>query len=110
MVRSLDYDSELTLEEANERLKEVKEVFENVKGNYSGRLSIFKRNMKSEDIKILAECSGVLLPLTHKESVQKEVREAESLEGTVLYVAGRLHQEILHYMMRFKNTGVKILK
>ena len=48
MVKPLQYNSSLSLEEAEERIKEVKEGFENVKSHYSGLITQFKRKMKEE--------------------------------------------------------------
>jgi|TARA_Y100000310_G_scaffold112343_1_gene110843 DNA anti-recombination protein RmuC len=38
MIKKLDYKQELTIEEAENRYKEIKEEFEKVKSNYSGFL------------------------------------------------------------------------
>ncbi len=118
MVRPLDYNSGISTQEAKERIKEIEEAFESVKKNYSGFLSRFKKNMGTEDQKTLADCIGVLLPLSQEASVQEEVLQAarEEMEKkthvvttTVHYKTGDLQSRILDYLTRFNNTGVAIL-
>ncbi len=106
MVRPLEYDTGLNLQEAEERYREVRDEFEKVKSHYSGLFGRFKRNLCEEDNKTLADCTGVLLPLGMKASVQDQVRQTQSIEDTLHYQIGQLHWQIMEYLANFKNSGV----
>ena len=114
MVRPLDYNSGINLEEAKERLKEVREAFAGVQKHYSGFWSRFKWNLNAEDNKTLADCVGVLLPLSQEQAVQEEFKRIATdpdndLNQTLSYQSGILSTLIIAYTARFRNTGVKIL-
>jgi predicted transcriptional regulator len=104
MMRALEYNSGLSLEEAEERYKEVKGEFEKVKSNYSGLIKRFKRNINETDNQILTGCIDVLLPLGAEDSVQAQVREAKNLNDTLHYKIGVLNWDINCFLSRFKNT------
>ncbi len=110
MVRELKYNSKLSLDEAEERYKEVRDEFERVKSHYSGLFSRFKKNLRQEDDKILTDCIGVLLPLGVETLVQKQLLQAESKEETLWNKVSLLQYEIMNYLANFKNTGVKRLQ
>ena len=114
MVRPLDYNSGINLEEAKERLKEVREAFAGVKKHYSGFWSRFKWNLNAADNKTLADCVGVLLPLSQERVVQEEFKriaegQDSDLNQTLTYQSGILSTIIIAYAAQFRNTGVKIL-
>lgn len=110
MIRPLEYNSGLSLEEAKERYKEVRCEFEKVKSNYSGLIKKLKRNIDEADNKTLADCIGVLLPLGMEDSVQNQIMQAKSMEDTLHYQIGQLNWQIMDYLADFKNTGVTRLK
>jgi len=112
MVIPLEYTAELSLEQAEERYRKVEAEFTKFKGNYFGLINKFKKRMKEEDIRILAECSGVLLPLQLQSSVQTQVCKVygeKHEEEALLNRIGSLETQILAYLARFKNTGVSIV-
>jgi predicted transcriptional regulator len=106
MVRPLEYNSGLNLQEAEERYREVRDEFDKVKSHYSGLLGRFKRNLREEDKKTLTDCIGVLLPLGMEASVQDQVRQVQSIEDASHYQIGQLSIEIMDYLANFKNTEV----
>jgi len=110
MVRPLKYHSDLSLEESEQRYREIIQEFETVKGHYAGLFSRFKRKMSEDDKKTLADCIGVLLPLSHEASIQQEVVGKEPKKEALFYKLGQLEQDIMIYAARFKNTGVKVFK
>jgi hypothetical protein len=116
MVKPLEYDSGISLEEAMERYKEIEEEFEEVRSYYSNPYSgflgsfrrVFRKNMRREDIKRLSNCFGSLILLSYEKSVQSETGE-KPIEDTLIYKIGNLEFEILEYASQFKNTGIRIL-
>ncbi len=106
MVRPLEYNTGLNLQEAEERYREVRAEFEKVKSHYSGLLGRFKKNLCEGDNKTLVDCTGVLLPLGMEASVQDQVRQTQSIEDTLHYQIGQLNFQIIDYLANFKNTGV----
>ena len=105
MVTELSYDANISLEEALERLSEVQEVF---KGYLLQHDSSKTSSLPSEANRELADCIGVLLPLTHQPSVQKEVLSDAGRRDCVFYRAGELSNQILQYVAGFDNTGVEV--
>ena len=106
MIKPLEYHSGLSLQEAEERFREVRDEFEKVKSHYSGLFGRFKRNLGEEDLKTIADCTGVLLPLGIEASVQDQTRQAQSIESTLHYQIGQLTFQMMDYLANFKNTGV----
>lgn len=106
MVRPLEYNSGLNLQEAEKRYSEVRDEFEKVKSHYSGLFGRFKRNLREVDSKTLADCIGVLLPLGMEVSVQDQIKQAQSIEDTLHNQIGQLNFEIMDYLASFKNTGI----
>ncbi len=98
------------MQEAERRYREVRDEFEKVKSHYSGLFGRFKRNLREVDNKTLDDCTGVLLPLGMEASVQDQVRQAQSIEDTLHYQMGQLNWQILDYLTKFKNTGVRKLQ
>lgn len=110
MVRPLGYNTGLNLQEAEERYRDVRDEFEKVKSHYSGLFGRFKRSLREEDNKTLADCIGVLLPLGTEASVQYQVRQAQSIEDTLHSQIRQLNWQIMNYLANFKNTGVTRLQ
>lgn len=104
-VTPLDYETVLSLEEARYRLEEVEKVVKEVKKKYSGWLSRFKKTIADEDNKLLADCLGVILPLSHQKCVQDEIGTGEFVD-TVFARCSDLQMEIMYFLAKFKNTGV----
>ncbi len=109
MVRPLDYSTQLSLEEAEERLTDIGREFNRVKSHYSGLIGMFKKNMGKRDQEVLADCMGVLLPLSMQRSVQEQIGHLDD-EGTVSHQINENLGEIGMYLARFGNTGVTILE
>jgi len=107
MIKPLEYNSGLNLEEAEERYSEVKDEFEKVKSQYSGLFGIFRRNMKENDQKSLTDSIGVLLPLGMEISVQDQVKQTENFENTLHYQIQQLNSQIMGYLSDFKNTDIE---
>lgn len=107
MIRSLEYNSGLSLQESQERYEEVEAEFERVKRNYSGFFSRFRHNMNEEDQKSLGECIGVLLPLAREEVLRTQKRDWMKEEPLSVKVM-QLNLEIAEYLSRFNNTGVRM--
>lgn len=113
MVRTLEYHSGLSLEEAEERYREVIDEFERVKGRYSGLFGRFFGRLfglREEDQKALTDCLGVLIPLSLEDSVQEQIHQVKPREDTLWYRSERLVYQIVDYFANFKNTGVTRLK
>jgi hypothetical protein len=110
MVRPLDYNTGLTLPEAEERYIEVLNAFNEIKAHYSGFFRRFIRNISKEDEKTLTDCVGVLLPLSLEHSVQSEVTQAQSIEGTLPSKIAQLSMQIMMYAAKFRNTEPTVLK
>lgn len=106
MVRPLEYNTGLNLNEAEERYREINDEFERVKSHYSGFFGRFRRNLREEDDRTLTECMGVLLPLSTEASVQQQIGKTKSIEDTLFYKVGELNGKMLDYLATFKNTGV----
>ena len=113
MVKKLDYNSGLSLDEAQQRYTEIAQEFQAVKGHYESLfrnenfLNRLRRRMSKDDKKTLSDCIGVLLPLSHEASVQQEVVGEEPTKDALFYKLQRLEQDILTYASRFRNTGIK---
>lgn len=103
-MKPLKYGAGLSIQEAEERYKEVREEFYKVKRKYSGILSRFRKNLDEKDIKTLADAIGVLLPLSMEEVVQRRKSNLVTLEAIT-----NLQVEISKFLANYKNTGVKIL-
>jgi hypothetical protein len=109
--RELSYDDVLTIEEARERFSEVKNAVDKIKESYSGPLSRFKKNIKGEDMEVLEEGMGVLLPLSLQKSVQEElVKMSDETEGALFYLSSSLQQDILIFAAKFKNPGITLVR
>ena len=110
MVNPLAYNSGLSLEDAVGRYQEVSREFVRVKERYTSMIGRFRRKMAEKDKQTLADCIGVLLPLSHEASVQNQVSNAPNIETTLFYRIGGLQYQIMTYMTNFRNTGVTVLK
>lgn len=117
MVRPLDYGAGLSVEQAEERYREVAETFAQVKKNYTGVHGMFKENLREEDNQTLVQCTGVLLPLSLEKSVLwqwNEIIKAKKMhQDTALSLHERiayLQAEILLYVAKFTNTDVKVVR
>lgn len=106
MVKTLEYNTNLSLDEAQEKLEEVKMEFEKVKINYGFFNRLSRRDISPEDNKILADCFGVLLPLSHYDSIQDQVRLTQNIKNTLHYQIQQLSTQILDYLSNFENSGV----
>lgn len=106
-LRPLDYETTLTIEEARQRYIEVETAFQQVEKKYSGILSRLRSTIAGDDMTILSNCIGVLLPLSMKPSVQEEIRQKVEIEDTLWTKAGQLQARILLFASTFKNSGVK---
>ena len=109
-IQPLDYDTELTFEEAKKRLEEVESALSLVKRKYSGFLSRMKTEISEDDTKMLSDCIGVLLPLGMNSVVQQEIINSENLSETLHAKSALLNQDIMLFLARFKNSGVKVIK
>ena len=108
MIRPLDYETELTLEQAQERFQEILDAFEKIKKGYPGFPGRLRRKISDEDNKTLGDCIGVLLPLSMKAAVQQQLVSGE--EYPLWMQIGRLQQDIMLFLARFKNSGVKVIQ
>jgi len=109
MIRPLEYNTGLSLEEAGKRYTEAREEFGRVKRRYSRFFWKFKRNMREPDKKALTDCVGVLLPLNLEASVQEQARQEASSENTLHYQISQLQGKIMEYLATFRNTGIKVI-
>lgn len=107
MVTPLEYGAGLNLQQAEERLKEVRTAFEEVQARYSARFGRFKLNMCEDDKTTLTDCVGVLLPLGLENCIQEQIIAAPENEESLFSKIGDLNTQILFYLADFKNTGVK---
>ncbi len=113
MLRELEYESGLSIEEASERYDEVRSVFDGVKGRYErgllGRIGVMRKGDRS----LLADCVGNLLVLSHEAPVVEQTylsrarEEGLSYEDTLSCRAARLLFQITNYLADFRNTGIK---
>ena len=106
MVRPLTYYSGLTLEQAEERYREIRDEFQRIKSHYSGFFGRFRKKMKDDDKKSLEGCIGIILPLGLEDSVQSQIRQLQKVDSTLFNKIAELQCEILDYLANFKNTGV----
>ncbi len=104
MVRPLEYNSGLSLAQAEERFIEVRNEFKRIKSSYSGLFSRFKKDIRYHDKRSLSDCVGVLLPLYMEESVLGQVGKTEDFEETLHYKIGELNVQIQEYLTKFKNS------
>ena len=107
MIKPLEYETGLSLEEAEERLREIRQEFADVKGKYSGLITRFYKKIAPEDIKTLSNCVGVLLPLQHEQCVQGQVSKSVSLEESLMGRLVETQEQIMIYLTRFENSGAK---
>lgn len=105
MVEPLEYNSGLSLEEAREKYKEVKQAFEQIEAFYHVHLDQ-KLNITDKHHKTLINCTGALLPLTMEDTVQQEIHK-KPFEDTLFYEASELNWQIMCYLSNFANTGVE---
>lgn len=106
LVRPLEYGSGISLQEAEERYKEVVEGFKRVKSHYSGIFSRFKRNMSQEDQRALDFYTRVLLPLSLETSVQgQQTQQVLPSEDTLLNKISELSYQIMGYLSNSRNSG-----
>ena len=101
MIEPLEYNSGLSREQAREKYSEVRTEFEEVKKHYSNFLIWLKRKISDEDRKTLNDCVGILLPLSLESIVQEQPSFFQKIT--------QLNFDIMKYLSRFKNTGVKML-
>ena len=110
MVKPLEYNVELTLEEAGDRLNEVIREFNKVRSHNFGLFRKVKEgkkgNLAEGDNQLLVDCVGVLLPLSMKSPVQDEISQ-KKYEDTLHYKITRIQDEIMNYLTNFSNTGVE---
>lgn len=110
MITALPLNSELKLEEARERYREVQQEFERVKDSYSGLSAIFRRNLRTEDQKSLDACVATLLRLENMPSVQEQAKVARkemgNMRGTLYFQIEALDFQIFDYLSEFRNSGV----
>lgn len=103
-VRHLDYNTKLTFEEAKKRLEEVENAFKRIKQKY------LNPEISAEDLKILTDCVGVLLPFGINPVVQREISNSKDISGTLHSKSALLNQDILLFLAKFKNSGVTAFK
>ena len=103
--------SGISLEEVGGLLAMITFKYVDVRMRYSGPLSMFRRNMREDDIGILTDAVGDLLPLSINSEVQAQVLEAgpgtDSSDIAILRI-GPLFFGIMAYMANFKNTGITV--
>lgn len=102
MVRPLQYNAGLDLQEAEERYGEISDAFKKVESHYSRPFGI----IREEDSTTLVDCIGVLLPLGLEASVQDQIRKAQNFEDTLLHRIEQLNWQIMDYLANFENTEV----
>ncbi len=112
-LEPLDYDANISIEEAREKLAEVEGVINAVSAKYAlqaGSKEKQKTVMDEGDNAYLSSCLGVLLPLQLQPSVQAEYRSTspDKQQDTVLARSSILMQESLLEAGRFSNTGVTV--
>ena len=108
VIKPLEYGTGLNLKEANERYTELVEEFERIKKKYPE--SPENQELKEEDGETLSACIGVILPLGLEKAVQEEVRQENIIsEDTLHYKLSELESEILMYMSKFENSGIKMV-
>jgi hypothetical protein len=102
MIEPLEFDADLSLEEAERRFGEIADVFGSIKADYSDK----RGDMRDEDLKTLCECGAVLIPLAY----QRKVQSTTGLQDGLLYRVVLLTQDIGLYLSEFDNSGVTRLK
>lgn len=101
----LDY-SNLTLNEVRDKYAEVERTFNDVRRGYSFIDIFWRRKMRDEDIDRLKVGFSILMPLSHTDAVQNEVKRTAHYNSTLHSKVNHLSNEILSYAGRFKNTDV----
>lgn len=106
-IKPLDYKDAISLAEANTRIGDLREAFQQINEKYSRKKSIFGKKITNDDQHETCEMVGVILPLCMQPSVQEELKDASTSENTVWHKANCLLQEILLFLSDFKNSGVQ---
>jgi hypothetical protein len=106
-MRTLSYDDRLTIEEARERLAEVRGEFEGVRGKYLKGWRKYSPWMSGQDQSKLAECVGALLPLGAQASVQEEFAGSVNPDETVHTQSTDIFFKVTDMLASFRNTGTK---
>jgi len=106
-VKPLSYDEKLTLEEANERLEEIQEEFDALKTKYTKGLRRIQFWLPKKDRKRIADCIGVILPLSLQGVVQEELCSAPESEETIHYKTRILQDKMLDMLASYVNTKTK---
>jgi hypothetical protein len=105
-MKPLDFGWKLNRIEVEGRYQEVVDVFNRIKQKEDKKpaiLKIFKR-LGKQDCEILGECTGILLPLSLQEPVQRRESAMVTPES-----CGALVMGIAEFLSKYNNTGVKNL-
>lgn len=109
--KPLEYGVDLTREEVNKRLEEIREIVDEVRVKYAlpveSAQSVGVQRIDPKDNKQLMDCIGVLLPMSLLGVVQHDVAENEN-DSLPIRVSD-LQLEILIYASGFSNSGVEML-
>ena len=100
-MEKLEYNSSLTVQEAEDKFNEVKGLYDRISSKYSGIKRLFRRNLSDKDKKGLEESVLVLFPLNSAEVVQK--RESRIVDS---YKVVKLSMDIMSFMSKFRNSGL----
>ena len=101
----------LTLTEAEEHLSVIEIALGAVVADYAGPVSRFRRNLRPEDMDILNEAIGDLLPLSLNGEVQGQILAADPQadnSGLAFHRITALTNDVLLFMAKFENTGIMV--
>jgi hypothetical protein len=109
--RSLNFGEVLTLDEAKERLEEVRKILTAIQAQ-AGLSGNNELQLAQQYQIILHECLGTLLPLQLDPEVQAEYKQLSSSgkpAEALIFGVSDVQSQILLYLATFSNTGVRLI-
>jgi hypothetical protein len=102
----LGHDQTITFEEALVKIQQIKEIVGKMIAAYPADQKRGTADLPEEYSQVLADCIGVLLPLSIKPAVQENFLSPSEENITAFNEISFLMGRIFSYLAHFKNTGV----
>ena len=129
MPDMIDYDKRLDINQARDAYEQARSTFAEIQGHYTGIVACVSRQINEEDNKTLVSCVHNLLALHIVAPIREEVDQIlaqkgyadtrkwdksdpdfrEAYESTLEQKAPVLLSQILEYLSKFQNTGIRKL-
>lgn len=98
MIKPLEYHSGISLQEAEERYREIEIEIRRIEPNYPGLFGRLKK-INPEDKKLIYKCLNVLLPLEVEVSVQNQAKQTKTIDGVLVNRVRQLNAQITNYLL-----------